>query len=127
VSRLHWRVQKIENRSGDSRAVAAIVDRISHASKRELYEMIHDGLLGRMAKRLSGDQLDLVIERCKKMLIGEKLGGHTKTALPRCTNIIARRRTIAVGGTISTAFYNDFYRIVTIIYWPPIPRAFGAR
>ena len=69
---LHWRVQKIENRSGDSRAVAAVVNRISHASKRELYEMIHGGLLGRMAKRLSGDQLDLAIERCKKMLIGER-------------------------------------------------------
>jgi hypothetical protein len=47
------------------------VNRISHASKKELYEMIHGGLLRRMAKRLSGDQLDLVIERCKKMLIGE--------------------------------------------------------
>jgi hypothetical protein len=45
--------------------------RINHASKRELCEMIHGGLLGRTAKRLSRDQLDLVIERCRKMLIRE--------------------------------------------------------
>ena len=71
MNRLHWRVQRIETRSGDSRAVAAIVNRISRASKRELYEMIHGGLLERMAKRLSDDQLGRVIERCKKMVIGE--------------------------------------------------------
>jgi len=71
VSRLHWRIQKIENRSGDSRAVAAIVNRISQASNRELYEMIHGGVLERMAKRLSDEQLGRLIERCKKMLIGE--------------------------------------------------------
>jgi len=71
VSRLHWQIQKIENRSGDSRAVAAIVNRISQASNRELYEMIHGGVLERMAKRLSDEQLGRLIERCKKMLIGE--------------------------------------------------------
>ena len=71
MSRLHWRIQKIENRSGDSRAVAAIVNRISQASNRELYEMIHGGVLERMAKRLSDDQLGCLIDRCKKMLIGE--------------------------------------------------------
>ena len=71
MSRLHRRVQKIENRSGDSRAVAAIVNRISQASNRELYEMIHGGVLERMAKRLSDEQLGRLIERCKKMLIGE--------------------------------------------------------
>ena len=71
MSRLHWRIQKIENRSGDSRAVAAIVNRISQASNRELYEMIHGGVLERMAKRLSDEQLGRLIERCKKMLIGE--------------------------------------------------------
>ena len=71
MSRLHWQIQKIENRSGDSRAVAAIVNRISQASNRELYEMIHGGVLERMAKRLSDEQLGRLIERCKKMLIGE--------------------------------------------------------
>ena len=71
MSRLPWRVQKIENRCGDSRAVAAIVNRISQASNRELYEMIHGGILESMAKRLSDDQLGRLIERCKKMLIGE--------------------------------------------------------
>ena len=71
MSRLHWQIQKIENRSGDSRAVAAIVNRISQASNRELYEMIHGGVLERMAKRLSDDQLGCLIDRCKKMLIGE--------------------------------------------------------
>ena len=70
MSRLHWRGQKIENRSGESRAVVAIVNRVSQASNRELYEMIHGGgVLERMAKRLSDDQLDRLIERCKKMLI----------------------------------------------------------
>ena len=71
MSRLHWRVQKIENRPGDSRAVAAIVNRISQASNRELYEMIHGGVLERMAKRLCDDLLGCLIDRCKKMLIGE--------------------------------------------------------
>jgi hypothetical protein len=50
VSGLHWRVQKIENRSSDSRAVVAIVNRISQASNRGLYEMIHGGVLERMVK-----------------------------------------------------------------------------
>ena len=74
MSRLNWRVQKIENRCGDSRAVAVVVNRISKASNRELYEIIHGGVLKRMAKRLSEDQLGRVIEQCKKILLKEREG-----------------------------------------------------
>jgi hypothetical protein len=69
MSRLQWRVQKIENHCGESRAVTVIVNRIRQASDEELYKMIHDGWLQRMGERLSEQQLHRLIERCKEMLI----------------------------------------------------------
>jgi hypothetical protein len=50
VSRLFWRVRKIAKRCGRSRAVARIVKIYRTASDEELYWLLKDGQLVRMAE-----------------------------------------------------------------------------
>ena len=67
MTKLHWRVAKIENRCGGGRAVVAIVRTIREASDEELYRMIKNGRLDQMAERLSDRQLEQLIAELKKM------------------------------------------------------------
>jgi hypothetical protein len=67
VTRLDWRVAKIENRCGESRAVARIVGIVRRASDKELYRLLKDGQLARMAEPLSERELDRLIAELKAM------------------------------------------------------------
>ena len=68
MSRLHSRVQKIEQYCDESRAVIKIVNKIRRASDEQLDNLIQDGQLLRMAQRLNDEDLDRLIERCAEML-----------------------------------------------------------
>ena len=59
---------KVEDRCGESRAVARVVLRIRQASDEELYRMLKDGWLRRMAEQLNVLQLEALTAALKKMI-----------------------------------------------------------
>jgi hypothetical protein len=67
VTGLHRRVAKIENRCGESREVARIIDFFRRASDKELYQLLKSGQLARMAERLTDIEFHRLTTELKAM------------------------------------------------------------
>jgi hypothetical protein len=67
VTGLHRRVAEIENRCLGGSAVARLLGILRRASDEELYRLLKDGGLARMAERLNDRELDQLIAELKAM------------------------------------------------------------
>jgi hypothetical protein len=67
VTRLHGRIAEIENRCLGGHAVARILGILRRASDEELYRLLKDGRLARMAERLDDRELGRLIAELRAM------------------------------------------------------------